>query len=147
MTHTNDRRRIQRWHVAVALLVLLGPAGCGSRGVTLVRVSGTVTFDGEPVKTGEILFRAADGAVPSHAGPIVAGRYQARVSPGTKRVEIIATRPPAKVVENPSGSGEPTPVEMYVPDHYNARSMLTADVTAAGPNVFDFQLTGTEPRR
>jgi len=147
MTRASHRRRIQRWHVAGALLVVVWPAGCGTRGPALVPVSGSVTFDGAPVETGEIVFRAADGAVASHAGQIMAGRYAIRSTAGPKRVEIIATRPPATVVQNPGGSGESTPAEMYVPDRYNARSTLTADVTASGPNRFDFELTGTTSRR
>jgi len=117
-------------------------AGCGRGGPLLVPVSGRVTFDGRPVESGEILFRAADGAVASHAGPIVAGRYETRVPAGPKRVEIIATRRAAKVAEKPGGGGESPPAEMYVPDRYNAASTLTAEVTADGPNEFDFTLAG-----
>jgi len=60
MTRASHRRRIERSHVAGALLVVVCPAGCGTRGPALVPVSGSVTFDGTPVETGEILFRATD---------------------------------------------------------------------------------------
>ena len=93
MTHVNDRCGISRRHAAAALLAVLGATGCGRTGPALVTVKGSVTFDGKPVETGEILFRAADGLVATHAGPIAAGGYQVRLPVGAKRVEIIATRP------------------------------------------------------
>ena len=125
----------------VLLGMIAGLTGCGRGGPVLVPVTGRVTFDGRPVETGEIIFRAVDGAVASGAGPIASGRYEARVPVGTKRVEVIATRQGAARPEKPGGSGEPPPVQMYVPDRYNAQSELTAEVTAAGPNEFDFELT------
>lgn len=132
------------------ITILVGAAmaaGCGRSGPALVTVAGNVTFDGTPVETGEIVFRAADGSVASGAGAIRDGRYEARVPSGAKRVEIIATRRAAARAEKPGGSGESPPVEMFVPDRYNAESTLAAEVTAAGPNEFDFDLRGDAPRR
>jgi len=133
--------------LVVLLGVTAGLAGCGRSGPVLVPVTGRVTFDGRPVETGEIIFRAVDGSVASGAGPIAAGRYEARVPVGSKRVEVSATRQGAVRPEKPGGSGEPPPAEMYVPDRYNAKSEITADVTAAGPNEFDFELTGGGPAK
>ena len=48
----------------------------------------------------------------------------------------------------PAESGELPPTEeLYVPDRYNSRSTLTAAVTTAGPNTFDFELVGDPPRK
>lgn len=113
-------------------------AGCGPSGPQTVPVSGSVTFAGQPVASGEIAFRSADGATASWAGPIVAGRYAIRSTIGPKRVEIIAVRP--KPGAKPKASGEGVINEMYIPNRYNLESELRAEVTAAGPNEFDFKL-------
>lgn len=136
--------------LVAVITILVGAAmaaGCGRSGPALVPVSGSVTFDGRAVESGEIVFRAADEAVASSAGTIRDGRYETRTPVGRKRVEIIATRRAAPKAEKPGGSGESPPAEMYVPDRYNSKSELTAEVTVAGPNQFDFDLQGDAPHR
>ena len=123
---------------APLLCCLAALAGCGPGGPKTVPVSGSVTFAGQPVADGEIAFRSADGATASWAGRIVAGRYAIRSTVGPKRVEIIAVRP--KPGAKPKASGEGVINEMYIPDRFNLESELKADVTAAGPNEFDFKL-------
>lgn len=116
-------------------------SGCGSGGPTTVPVTGNVSFEGQPVATGEIIFRAIDGQSPSAAGPIHSGHYSLRVTPGLKRVAIIATRETAPPKVGPDGPGEGGSFGvMYVPARYNTRSELTASVTADGENLFDFAL-------
>ena len=112
--------------------------GCGSSGPATYEVTGQVTFDGQPVAEGEILLRAADGSEGSRAGKIVDGRYTIQSTVGKKRVEINASREvkPSKIAE----SGEEVAGELYIPKKYNLESELTAEVTAAGPNQFDFKL-------
>ena len=140
------RRRILQ-AVALGAAVFAATGACRRSGPVLVPVSGTVTFDGGPVEEGEIVFRAADGAVASGAARIAAGRYEGRAPLGAKRVEIIAVRRKAATAAKAGDSGESAPAEMFVPDRYNAQSTLTAEVTAAGPNTFDFALEGEPPRK
>jgi len=103
-----------------------------------------VTFAGQPVAEGEIAFRSPDGTAATWAGPIVAGRYELRSTVGPKRVEIVAVRPKPGGKPKPSGEG---PVnEMYVPPRYNLESELRAEVTATGPNEFDFALEPEKAR-
>jgi hypothetical protein len=123
---------------APLLCCLAALSGCGPGGPKTVPVSGSVTFAGQPVADGEIAFRSADGATASWAGRIVAGRYAIRSTVGPKRVEIIAVRP--KPGAKPKASGEGVINEMYIPDRYNLESELRAEVTAAGPNEFNFTL-------
>ncbi len=120
------------------VLILALVSGCGSAD-GLHAVTGTVTFDGQPVESGEIIFRAEGGEEASAAGKIVDGRYSLRAAPGPKRVEITAMRQ----VETPqAASGEPAlSFQSYIPEKYNRRSELTAEVTAGGPNRFNFELT------
>ena len=114
--------------------------GCGPSGPETYTASGEVTFDGEPVTEGEIIFRAADGASGSWEARIENGSYKLETTPGAKRVEITARR---KVEGTATAdSGEPAlSFQAYIPDKYNKKSELTANVTADGTNEFDFPLT------
>ncbi len=131
------RFKVQCSVLAIAGLLLL--AGCTPAGPKTYTASGEVTFDGQPVEAGEIIFRAADGASGSWEGKIVGGRYSLETTSGAKRVEITARR---KVEAPAAASGEPAiSFQMYIPEQYNEQSKLTADVTPAGPNEFNFSLT------
>jgi len=109
--------------------------GCGS-GPTTVAVSGRVEFDGQPLDDGMIVFRAPAGPVLAASGAVKNGRYALRMPPGPKLVEILASReignvdPVMKVRQR----------QRYIPECYNDRTELRADVKAAGANTFDFFL-------
>jgi hypothetical protein len=96
-----------------------------------------VTFDGQPLPEGDILFHAAGNDVASDAGKIQNGQFKFRAKAGPKRVEILAAR------EVP-GSMNPVmgPLrENYIPAQYNTATTLTADVKEKGPNQFDYPLS------
>jgi hypothetical protein len=66
-------------------------AGCGGGGGATV--SGSVTYDGQPVGDGTITFLPADGKGPTVGGPIAGGRYSVSgVLPGAKVVQITAVK-------------------------------------------------------
>jgi hypothetical protein len=132
--------RTNRFTTLVALLATTMIVGCGSTGLDTHPVSGKVTFDGQPVPEGRILFRAVGGDPRAFSAEIKDGLYQLEAFSGKMTVEITASRPvPGKFDE--SNPGEKVPVgEMYIPARYNSRTELTADV-ATGKNQFDFSLT------
>jgi len=70
---------------AVLAAAVLGAAGCGSDGPPRFTVSGRVTYDGQPVPGGRILF-APDtdrgNAGPGSVAEIVDGRYRTRSDKG-----------------------------------------------------------------
>jgi hypothetical protein len=75
--------------VALALVFTLA-AGCG--GGDGVTVSGSVTYDGNPVEKGYINFYPSDGKGRPAGGEIIAGKYTVKnVAPGKNRVEVTAT--------------------------------------------------------
>jgi hypothetical protein len=127
-----------------SLLVLLVPTslfvGCAPSGPPMHTVTGTVTFDGQPVAVGDITFRDAAGQTRSYAGKIVNGAYSFESSPGSKIVEITAMREvPGKV--DTSNPGEEVPLrEQYIPASYNTETTLTADISADSKTA-DFSLT------
>jgi len=100
-------------------------AGCGTDGI--VKVAGDVSFKGQPIEKGEIIFTSTDGKQ-SIASAIANGRYEAEVPPGSHKVQISAYRDvPGKV--DRSNPGEEVPiVEMYIPSQYNARTSLEARI-------------------
>ena len=68
------------------LAALLVGMGC-SKGVS--SVSGTVTYEGQPIQQGEITFTPADGIGPVVGAPITAGAFTVgEIKPGTKTVQI-----------------------------------------------------------
>jgi hypothetical protein len=116
------------------LLVLL--VGCGPSGPKTYPISGTVSWNGQPVPKGHIVFASADGSMAPDAGAILDGRFAFRAKAGHKRVEVYADRE----------SGPPDPVmhiaprESYIPAEYNAQTTLTAEVVAGADNEFNFDL-------
>lgn len=127
-----------RLRIVFPIFVLALILGCGPSGPKTYTATGKVTFDGQPVAEGEIIFRAADGSQGSAEGRIQAGSYSLETTPGEKKVEITARR---KVVGPAAASGEPAiSFESYIPEKYNEKSKLAATVTAAGPNKFDYDL-------
>jgi hypothetical protein len=132
-------------------LAALTAAGCALEAGTPPKqvVSGTVQFDGQPLKKGTIQFQPTsqvDGALA--VGTITDGRFaipaDAGPSPGKYGVAIYGEDdlPPAPAPGEMPGpptarkkSGTP------IPPRYNASSELTAEVKAGGPNVYTFNLS------
>lgn len=114
-------------------------AGCQPSGPATHLVTGTVTFDGEPIAQGDIVFRDTGGQIKGYGGQIVNGKYEFECEPGSKTVEITAMREvPGKM--DTSNPGEEVPLmEQYIPEKYGAATTLTAEVSGPGP--FDFELT------
>jgi hypothetical protein len=121
--------------VAGVALLILGAAGCGS-GERLASVSGSVTFEGQPIQNGYIVFEPTGGTGRPAGIAIVGGRYSLGVAPGAHRVLITAFRPGGEV----NYLGGPTQ-KQFLPEQYNAKSKLTAQVAEGKSGQFDFALT------
>jgi hypothetical protein len=139
--------RSRAWVVAGPLLVAAAVAGCGRKadGIDRQAVSGEVTLDGKPLADGSITF-SPTGDGPSAGGTITGGRYaiaQAEgPAPGSYKVVIQAMQPTGKKLPDSDHPGK-TVDEMtnVVPEAYNARTELTAEVKKGGPNTFNFPLS------
>jgi hypothetical protein len=126
---------------AYLVLVLASAAlicGCGrSSGPPMYDVSGMVTWEGQPLEEGDVIFAPNEAAVEPVAGTIRGGAYQIRARPGKHKVSIRAS----KLVPNSKGAmGEPIH-DNFIPDRYNVKTALEADVTPEGENRFDFALS------
>lgn len=124
---------------AVLLSVMVvAVGGCGT-GDGKVSVTGTVTFDGNPMPDGYVTLTPEGGGTPA-AGPIHDGKFILSATPGNHRVEIEASRFVGP--KNPIMGLQPR--EQYVPARYNSETTLREEVTSQGPNVLDFSLTSSK---
>lgn len=122
------------------LMLLLGFGcliGCGKANDGTVAASGTVTFEGQQVAAGMIVFvPVGDQKITGDSGKITNGKFDFGVKPGKKRIEIHATK---------AGKFDPVMNEAeqieYIPEKYNLKSTLEKEVTATGKNEFEFHLT------
>lgn len=125
-------------------------AGCGA-GDNLGRleVQGTVNLSDGPLSQGRIAFLPIDNTPgPATGGPIENGRFhlprQKGLVVGKHRVEIIATRPTGKLVEEGSGGDQPgsmvTDVEQFIPEEFNTRSKLVVEITPESSKSLEFVL-------
>ena len=92
-------------------------------------VSGTVTLDGQPLKSGTIRFDSVDGRAAAADASVTDGKYTAKMPPGDKRVSITSP----KVVGTKKMYDTPdSPVvdvtEELLPKRYNGQSELTLTV-------------------
>lgn len=84
--------------LALLAPLVLAASGCSAPGGV---VSGTVTYEGEPVKTGYVTFAPADGKGPSVGAPITDGKYTAdKVPLGPKVVRVEASSGAAPSVQS-----------------------------------------------
>ncbi|QDU60104.1 hypothetical protein Pan216_09410 [Planctomycetes bacterium Pan216] len=129
----------------VMLAVLMLGIGCGGApsGPPLYEVSGTVRFEGELVPEGEIAFIPEPADIESgsvQSAKIEGGEFHARVTSGSKRIEIYAQREvPGKIEVLEDGRMVPV-VESYIPPKYNEASELTANVTSEDNPPLSFDL-------
>jgi len=123
-------------------LGLVTVAGCGgpSGPPPTAQVTGTVTYAGQPVKTGEIWFVAPDKGY-SSSGPIAAdGKYSISESLPPADYKVFIT--PTRITKAPMpGAAPPAAEPLGIPDRYQTDSMsgLTATIKE-GPNTQDFKL-------
>lgn len=127
--------------VAVCALLQAGCSGAPA-GPTVFPVEGTVTFIGAPVETGRITFRMTAGTQMAYSAEIKDGQYKVEAEAGKATVEITASRLIPGKFDTSNPDDEPQPVgEMYIPEKYNAKTTLTADIAASKENKIPFELT------
>ena len=121
---------------AIALSALL--SGCDS-GPKQYKVSGKVSYQGEPVAEGDIFFAASDGASATAAGKIHNGRYELLTTAGKKTVRITASRETGKIIEGAMDQKFSERVDL-IPAKYNTASTLERTVDPSAGLTIDFEL-------
>ena len=135
------RRRLSTALASLAACAALA-IGCAKESDTGV-VTGTVTLDGAPLKTGQIRFVPVDGQSPTAGAVITDGKYTATVSLGEKSVEISSPQEgPARRMYDPAPqSAQANSGGDLVPARYNAHSELKIDVRPDA-EPYNFELLG-----
>ncbi len=137
-----------RHFTCLSFLCLLVTGCGGAEGPFTVTVSGTITLDGNPVPSGQILFNDIAGKEKAYAGLIDGGKFSFPSTLGQKKVVITSpqeVKGKSTVVGGTPGDpvSEENPALQIlesIPPMYNSQSTLTADVTSDGPNEFTFDL-------
>ena len=124
------------WTAAATLALVSG--GCGGE-QGMQEVSGTVTYNGQPVDRGEIRLISLEAGESTDAGVIIAGRFSFLASGGTRRVEIRGSRPLPAVEQTEPEMG--LMYEDYIPAQFNTQSTLSAEIGEDDSHELRFDLT------
>lgn len=123
-------------------------SGCGGDdGPAMSPVMGTVTFDGQPVKDGDILFVSDNPAFGSDAGKIVDGKFSLMAKHGKVKIKIMASRELAGPAKKGAMGEELKPTEQFIPPCYNDSTNLTADVPVKDPKGLELLLTSSGAKK
>ncbi|MDB5338220.1 MAG: hypothetical protein JWN70_3839 [Planctomycetaceae bacterium] len=121
-------------------MAVMSFAGCGQPttvGPVKTVVSGNVTLDNKPLAQGQIVFVDAEGNEQRKYGDqVINGKYSFEVTPGKKKVEISA-----RESNGGPGSDPGSNLRELIPEQYNTKTTLTADIIKGNPKGGDFQLT------
>jgi hypothetical protein len=144
---------MDRFYRACAWLCWCVPlilAGCAGSADELPReaVSGKVAIGGQPLKDGRIDFRPGQGVATAGVAKIVDGNYTIDRSTGLvpAKYQVMISTSASESSKAPASGGmpgdaaPPKATKEPIPGKYNAKSTLSAEVTKAGPNQFDFDL-------
>lgn len=130
---------------AALVTFLLSSCGCGSPGPQPVAVSGTVTYNGEPVAAMITFIPAGNAGQVARGNSDQAGRFVLGTSapgdgayPGNYEVSIV----PLEVPPMPGVDGMPASYKSPLPMKYGdpATSGFTAEVNEGGGNAFVFEM-------
>ena len=134
----------------MSVLLVLASIGCGfgdSEGK--LGVSGTILVDGQPLEAGTISFAPEQGQGGPASAMFSNGQYKIEAKkglmPGKYVVKIFANatetgdQSPEEVMTGSANGDRRTP-QQTIPAEYNTHSTQVIEVTANGPNKFDFDI-------
>lgn len=115
------------------ILLTAAAVGCGDAGDFLA-ISGSITYDGQPVTNGSIGFVQQNVTPAKRIGTTIAdGRYEflghEGLVAGSYQVMIFSERPSGRKIPADEGSSEMIDqMVQYIPDVYNSRTTLLVEV-------------------
>lgn len=101
-------------------------------------VTGVIQYNGKPLLDGTITFISQDRSTSSAQAEILNGNYSVRVPHGSKRVEIHSSKWTGKPYEE-FGIKE---MIQFLPENYNEKSTLTAQIGPQKKLQLNFELQG-----
>ena len=120
----------------IAIGCFLATCGCGESGPVTVEVTGTVTYQGEPLPTGRVTFVSVTYR-PTSSVIDKNGQYRMDSVLGTHAVEVVANR----TIKEEGFEGLPE-YEPIIPSRFNRAKTSGVQVTVEDkqPNVIDIKL-------
>lgn len=127
-------------------------AGCGgaSDGQDRQPFSGTVTVNGQPLKGGYLVFEPKEGQTTQSGGMIADGKFDVPerhgAIPGIYSVAIFSegmaptTDAEPGTPEYEAAMSKAIAAQPVIPEKYNVKTELTAEVVRGEANVFEFNL-------
>jgi hypothetical protein len=155
MSSTTIRAWQRRWpfgclRAAAIVWAACAAAGCGaSDGLDRQAISGTVTWEGQPLESGAILLEPATSESGTPVGSTIrrgkfaVARNQGPV-PGLYIVRIYASSGIQASPTKGQSEGTPRPMVEWLPAAYNAQTELRVTVVARSANHFRFDLRARE---
>ena len=143
----NCLRRSRPLRCFLPFLLLAGQlatsfVGCTGADGGRRKVTGEISFDGEPLAGGWIYFRPLDKG-PSSAAEITDGSFEIPaekgLTAGTYKVAIEYQQPTGRTKKVYTGE-EIEETKQVIPPEFNAQTKLTADIQASGANHLTFDL-------
>jgi hypothetical protein len=131
------------------IFALAAISGCGAGdGLNRQTISGTVTCDGKPVSAGAILFEPDTYQSGTSVGAIIRdGSFTVSERdgpvPGTYKVRIYRSSGIQAPPEKGQTDRSPRPMLEFLPERYNAKTELRAEVIDSRPNRFRFDLSSS----
>lgn len=126
--------------VVVATVGLL--SGCGSE-QKKYKVSGTVKYKGTPLASGSITF-TPDGTGGALGGATIkGGAFEMPAASGLQagKYKVSISQPdPKGAAKEGDAPGASKDAKELIPEQYNVKTELTAEVKSSGPNEFPFDL-------
>ncbi|QEG33935.1 hypothetical protein [Bythopirellula goksoeyrii] len=135
------------WPLMPLTLLLICTIGCDDSPIR--EISGTVTLDGKPLETGEILFKPLSGSTgPTAGSEIENGSYQIpAVTQGLRvgneyQVEITSMVGSGRMSPDPNDpTGQRELLENVIPERYNTSTTLQVTISSdRAANNIDFEL-------
>jgi hypothetical protein len=137
---------IPRSRFALVLALPLLAVGCG-KGDDRLAVSGTITWKGQPLKTGTVRFIPVDAGVTTEATAVVSnGAFSVPKDDGLRpgKYKVVVSSPDPQTQAGPPdaapGDRGGYPAKDRIPEDYSTagKTKLTADVSAGKDNKFEF---------
>lgn len=129
--------RVHKLWLLAAVVLFVGCQKAPPEGT----ITGTVTLNGQPVEGGYALIRMepVDGAGQPNDAPIVGGKYELKIAPGEKKVQLTWQKGGDQVVDTAS-QGKSAPPQQMFPEKYNVLTELKYTVTE-GKQIKNFDIT------
>jgi hypothetical protein len=123
---------------AFLAIVALAFVGCSNE-PRQFEISGGVTYQGQPIADGQIVFEDEAPGQGKWPGTIKDGRYKLKATAGPKLVRLSASKETGRIIEGGMGAKIPELIPI-LPPQFNTQSQEKRTIEAKQPQTIDFNL-------